>query len=98
MCALVQLLSAIISIATWLMIANVILSWLTAFNVINLSNQFMYQIVRAVYSVTEPMVAPIRSVLPPFGNLDFSPIVVFLLLGFADNLLWEYAGRQFCYF
>ncbi len=96
MCALVGLISTIITIITYLVIANVILSWLTAFNVINMSNRVVYQIASSIYAVTEPMIAPIRSVLPNFGGLDFSPIVLFLLLGFAQNLLWEYGGQAFC--
>ncbi|MGB0381708.1 MAG: YggT family protein [Alphaproteobacteria bacterium] len=96
MCSLVQLLSMIIDIATWLLIANVLLSWLTAFGVLNMRHRIVYQIASSIYSATEPMVGPVRRLLPPMGGLDFSPIVVFLLLGFLKSLLWEYGGPSFC--
>ena len=73
-------------ILTLLVIAvfvNVILSWLISFNVINGHNQFVATIWRLTSAVTEPLLAPIRRILPPLGGLDLSPIVLLLLIQFV---------------
>ena len=89
MYSLLSLISTIIQIYIWLLIASAILSWLVAFNVINTSNRVIYMIGDFLYRVTEPVLRPIRSVLPNLGGLDISPVVLILLLYFLQNLLWE---------
>jgi YggT family protein len=59
---------------------QVVLSWLVAFNVINTNNDFVRGLVRALDTITEPVYRPIRKVLPDFGGLDFSPLVVLLII------------------
>jgi YggT family protein len=59
-------------------------SWLTAFNVINERNQFVHMLLRVLYSLTEPVYRPIRRILPSFGGLDLSPIVVLLGIWFIQ--------------
>ncbi|WP_245957098.1 YggT family protein [Aestuariispira insulae] len=71
-------------------IANVILSWLVAFNVINTRNQFVYMVGNFLHKVTEPVMAPIRRVLPAMGGLDLSPIVVLLGIGFLQLMILRY--------
>lgn len=84
------LVSSIISIFIWLLIANAILSWLVAFNVVNTRNQFVASVGNFLYRITEPPLRPIRKIIPNFGGLDISPIVLILLLIFIRNLMFEY--------
>jgi YggT family protein len=89
--AVVWLISNIIWIYTWILIIQVVMSWLIAFNVINTRNRFVYMVADAAYKLTEPALRPIRRILPNFGGLDISPVVLILLLGFLQRLLAEYA-------
>ena len=75
------LILTIINIYFWIILAMVILSWLVAFNVVNRSNPFVRQIGQALERLTEPLLRPIRRVLPDLGGIDISPIV--LLIGHA---------------
>ena len=77
--AIVALISIVASIIFYLVLAYVIMSWLVGFNVINLQNQFVRQIYYGINNVVEPMLAPIRRILPTAGGIDFSPLV--LLIG-----------------
>jgi YggT family protein len=89
--AVIWLVSNVIWIYTWVLIIQVIISWLIAFNVINTHNRFVYMVADAAYKLTEPALRPIRRILPNFGGLDLSPIVLILLLGFIQRLIAEYA-------
>ena len=66
----------ILNIYVYILIASVILSWLFAFNVVNPYNQTVRQIYRAINMVTEPVLAPIRRMLPNLGGIDISPLVI----------------------
>ena len=81
----------VIDFFIWIIIANAILSWLVAFNVINLQNQFVYTIARALDGLTEPVLRPIRNLIPDLGGIDISPIVLIFGLFFVQNLIREYA-------
>ncbi len=91
MTSLLYLISTIISIFIWLLIANAILSWLVAFNVVNTNNQFVSSVGNFLYKITEPPLRPIRKIIPTMGGLDVSPVVLILLLIFLRNLQFEYA-------
>jgi len=78
------LLIAVLDIYKWVVIAAVIVSWLTTFNVINSQNNFVRSLLRALYALTEPVFRPIRRILPPMGGLDLSPIIVFLIIWFLQ--------------
>jgi len=91
MTSLIMLIDAVLSIYIWLLIASAVLSWLVAFNIINTSNRVVYAIGDFLYRITEPLLRPIRRVLPNLGGLDVSPVVLILLLIFIRNLMWEYA-------
>ena len=91
--SLVSLISTVIQIYIWILIASVVLSWLIAFNVVNTRNQFVAMLADALYRLTEPALAPIRRVLPNFGGLDLSPVVLILLLFFLRNLMFEVFAR-----
>ncbi len=89
MYSILWLISTIIQIYIYLLIAAAVLSWLIAFNVVNTRNSAVAVIVDTLWRLTEPALAPIRRVLPNFGGLDLSPVVLILLLYFARMLLFE---------
>jgi len=87
MIALFQIIDLLLSVMTWIIIIQAILSWLVAFNVINTYNDFVRQLLYALARITEPLYRPIRRILPDFGALDLSPLVVLLLLYIMRNIL-----------
>lgn len=93
MYALLQLIDTVISIYIWIIILHVILSWLVAFNVVNMRNRVVYLIGDALYRLTEPVMRPVRRVIPAVGGFDLSPVIVILLLVFLRNLLLVDVGR-----
>ncbi len=91
---LLSLISTVIQIYIWLLIASAVLSWLIAFNVVNTRNNVVTMVADVLYRLTEPVLAPIRRILPNFGGLDISPVVVILLLIFIDRELWDLYFRM----
>jgi YggT family protein len=90
---ILALLLQIVLIYEWVVIATVILSWLMAFNVINLSNSFVRQGAYVLEQLTEPFLRPIRRSLPNLGGVDLSPVVLLLCLWFLRYaLVWAFAG------
>ena len=77
----------VLNLLTILIIVSIILSWLISFNVINAHNQFVSVIWRITGTVTEPLLRPIRNVLPSLGGMDFSPLVLILLIMFTEGIL-----------
>lgn len=95
MISILNLIDLILNIYTWIIIAVVILSWLIAFNIINGHNDIVRQIRYALERITEPVLGPIRRLLPDLGGIDVSPIVALIAIWFIRSLLWEYAPRLF---
>jgi YggT family protein len=93
MIALYLLINTILDLFFWVLILSAILSWLVAFNVVNTRNRAVYLIGDFLYRITEPVLRPIRRVLPNMGGLDLSPIVVLLAISFIQNLLAQYWPR-----
>ena len=91
MVSMLILIDTIIDIYTWVVIASAIMSWLVAFGVVNVRNQFIRWIVDFLYRVTEPALRPIRRFLPNLGGIDISPVILLLGLFFVQSLLREYA-------
>ena len=85
--ALLFLIDSLIQLAIVLVIVTAILSWLVAFDVVNLRNPTLYRIVRALDAMTEPLLRPIRRVLPNLGGIDISPIILWLLLEFTRQVV-----------
>ena len=87
---LYRLITALLSLAYFLVIATVVVSWLVAFGVLNMNNNFVRQIVRGIDAVTDPVLRPIRRIIPQIGGLDFSPVILLIILYvlqvFVDNL------------
>jgi len=77
---LLQIVDILLTVAWWFIIVQAILSWLFAFNVINTSNQFVAQIWTTLDRITEPVYRPFRRIMPDFGGLDLTPMVVLILI------------------
>ncbi|MGB3809666.1 MAG: YggT family protein [Parvibaculum sp.] len=90
--SLLILITQVIQLYIWIVIIGAVLSWLIAFNVINTQNRFVYTVVDIIYRVTEPVLGPLRRILPDLGGIDISPVVLLLLLYFLQNLIWELYG------
>jgi YggT family protein len=86
------LIHTLITLYIWILIANAVLSWLIAFNVVNVHNNVVRTIGETLYRLTEPALRPIRSILPSLGGLDISPVILIILLMFVDQFLfWVFA-------
>jgi YggT family protein len=85
--AIVDIIDLLLSIVTWVIIAQVILSWLFAFNVLNTSSQGVRTLAVAIDRLTAPLYRPIRRILPDFGGIDFSPLVILILIQVIKKLL-----------
>lgn len=79
-----------LNIYTWLLIISAILSWLIAFNVLNTRNQFVSTVWDMLYRITEPVLRPIRNMLPNLGGIDISPIILLLLIFFIQRVIVLY--------
>ena len=90
MIALANLINAVVNIFIFVLFVQVIMSWLIAFNVVNTRNRFVYMLADISYKITEPVLRPIRRILPNFGGIDLSPLVAILLLYFIRDLLFQY--------
>ena len=83
------LVDSVINIYIWLIIINVILSWLVSFNVLNTQNRFVFAVLNATHQLTDPVLNKIRRFIPNLGSIDISPVVLILLLFFIRNLFFE---------
>ena len=83
------LVDSVINIYIWLIIINVILSWLVSFNVLNTQNRFVFAVLNATHQLTDPVLNKIRKFIPNLGSIDISPVVLILLLIFIRNLFFE---------
>jgi YggT family protein len=85
--AVVDIINLLLTIVTWIIIGQVVLSWLFAFNVLNTSSNGVRQFAVAIDRITAPIYRPIRRILPDFGGIDFSPLVVLILIQVIRKLL-----------
>ena len=88
--ALLNVILIALQLYTYLIVASAILSWLVAFNVVNTRNDFVRSIWNFLDAVTEPVLRPIRNILPNLGGVDISPIILILLIIFIQNLIVDY--------
>jgi YggT family protein len=91
---ILQIIDLLLSVLMWIIIIQAILSWLVAFNVINTHNDFVRQVLYALGRLTEPLYRPIRRILPDFGALDFSPLVVLLLIQILRGIVIPAIARS----
>ena len=90
MIAIFYLLLQILKLYSYVVIANVIVSWLIAFNILNTQNRFVYAILELTYRLTDPFLKRIRRFLPNLGTLDISPIILLLLIWFVEMCMKLY--------
>jgi YggT family protein len=87
MSAIAWLIDTVFQIAIVLLIAQVVLSWLIYFNVVNTRHPFVNAVGRFLYQITEPLLRPIKRIVPSLGGIDISPLILILLLGFLRILI-----------
>jgi len=91
--SLLGLIVQIINLYKFVLLIYIIATWLISFNIINTSNRFVYSAMEFLYRLCEPSLRLVRKYVPNFGNIDISPIIVYLLLWFIQSLLIEYWPR-----
>ena len=90
MIAIFYLALQILKLYSYIVIANVVISWLIAFTVLNTQNRFVYSILETTYRLTDPILNRIRRFLPNLGSLDISPIILLLLIWFIEMCMKLY--------
>ena len=91
--SLLGLIIQIIDLYKLVLLIYIIATWLISFNIINTSIRFIYSVMEILYRLSEPSLRLVRKYVPTFGNIDISPIIVYLLLWFIQSLLIEYWPR-----
>jgi len=86
---IIGLVEIALDVLWWVIIVQVILSWLIAFNVLNISSGAVRSFVVAMDRLTAPLYRPIRRLLPDFGGLDFSPLVILLAIALIEGRVLE---------
>ena len=90
MIAIFYLVLQILKLYYYVVLANVLISWLVAFNVLNTQNKFVYSILEMTYRLTDPMLNRIRRFLPNLGTLDISPVILLVLIWFIEMCMHLY--------
>ncbi len=80
----------VLDLYIWLLIAAAMLSWLVAFNVVNARNQFVAMIGDFLYRITEPVLRPIRNLMPNLGGIDISPVILILIIILIKDIIVRY--------
>lgn len=88
--AVLDIILIILQLYWWIVLAMIIMSWLISFNVINTRNAFVAAVWRVINQLTEPVLGPIRRVMPNFSGLDISPIILFLIIFFIERIIIYY--------
>lgn len=88
--AVLDIVLLILSLYWWVVLAMIVMSWLISFNVINTRNQFVAGLWRILNQLTDPVLRPIRRIVPSFSGLDISPIVLFLIIFFIERIIVYY--------
>ena len=87
MVELFAFISLLLTLYIYVLVAAAVLSWLIAFNVVNPRNQFVAMLGEFLYRITEPVLRPVRSMLPNLGGIDISPVIVILIIVFIQNVI-----------
>ncbi|KKB12339.1 hypothetical protein VE25_07845 [Devosia geojensis] len=88
--AILDIVLIILQLYWWILLIMVVMSWLISFNVINTRNQFVAAVWRVLNQLTEPLLRPIRRMVPNFSGLDISPIILFLLILLVERVIVYY--------
>ena len=89
MIAIFYLVLQLLKLYSYVVIANVIISWLISFNILNTSNRVVYAFLELSYRLTNPALQYIRRFIPVFSGIDISPVILILLLMFLRNIIFE---------
>ena len=92
MIAIFYLVLQVLKLYSYVVIVNVVISWLIAFNILNTQNRFVYSILEFSYRLTDPILNRIRRFLPNLGSLDISPIILLLLIWFIEMCMKLYVA------
>ena len=87
--------SLLLKLYIYILFAAAIMSWLIAFNVVNPRNQFVAMLAEFLYRITEPVLRPIRSILPNLGGIDISPVIVILIIVFVQSVILTNLAKAF---
>ena len=90
MIAIFYLVFQILKLYSYVVIANVLISWLVSFNILNTQNRFVYSVLEMTYRLTDPILNKIRRFLPNLGSLDISPVILLLLIWFIEMCMKLY--------
>jgi|TARA_B100001063_G_scaffold61666_1_gene55829 YggT family protein len=90
MIAIFYLALQILKLYSYIVIANVVISWLISFNILNTHNRFVYSVLELTYRLTDPFLNRIRKFLPNLGSLDISPVILLLLIWFIEMCMKLY--------
>lgn len=88
--AILDVILILLNFYIWIIIATAIFSWLVAFNVVNMRNQFVATIGNILFQLTEPLLRPIRRFMPNLGGLDLSPIILILAIILIQRIIVYY--------
>ena len=90
---LLQIVDILLTVLWWFIIAQAVMSWLIAFNVINTHNDFVNQLWTVLDRITEPLYRPFRRIMPDFGGLDLTPMLVLIIIIILDGPVLNYLAR-----
>ncbi len=88
--SILDIVMIILDLYFWIIIASAVFSWLIAFNIVNMNNQFVAMIGNFLHQMTEPLLRPIRRYMPNLGTIDISPIVLILGIIFLQSIIMRY--------
>jgi YggT family protein len=88
--AVLDIVMLVLQIYIWLLIAAAVLSWLIAFNVVNTRNPVVASVGEFLYRITEPVLRPIRGMMPNLGGIDISPVILILIILLIENVIIRY--------
>ena len=86
----ISLVDFLLMVLNWVIVGQVVMSWLVAFNVVNRHSGVVSSLLQALDTITEPLYRPLRRILPDFGGLDFAPLVVLLVVFFLRSRVVPY--------
>lgn len=88
--ALLDVILIALELYSWAIIISAVVSWLVAFNVVNMRNEVVRSVAMGLYQITEPALRPIRRILPNLGTMDVSPIILLLLIMLIERIIRMY--------
>jgi YggT family protein len=85
--SILQFISFILTLYIWVIVVYAVMSWLVAFHVINTSHQLVRAVLDLLYRITEPALRPIRNIIPDLGGIDISPVILWLIVLFIQDVI-----------